>query len=93
MEVKRLVKGNIVIYRNTLSETYDEDPDLRLRSAAEYDAWLAVLRDLLPPAPGSVLCGAYDELWWSAQNRYRLLAGHRRIQSDSRRTRADEGRG
>ena len=48
-------KANIIAYWNTLSPTYDDAPDHRVRSEVEHEAWLAVLRPLLPPPPPRLL--------------------------------------
>jgi ubiquinone/menaquinone biosynthesis C-methylase UbiE len=48
-------RANIAAYWETLSATYDDAPDHRLRGAAEHDAWLHLLGSLLPPPPARVL--------------------------------------
>ena len=48
-------RANIAAYWETLSATYDDAPDHRLRGAAERDAWLQLLQSILPTAPARVL--------------------------------------
>lgn len=48
-------RDNITAYWNTLSPTYDDAPDHRVRSEAEHGAWLDMLRSLLPPPPARIL--------------------------------------
>ena len=55
MDDSAKAKAKITAYWNTLSATYDDAPDHRVRSEAERQAWLTALRALLPPPPARVL--------------------------------------
>lgn len=55
MADKAQAMANITAYWNTLSPTYDDAPDHRVRSETEQQGWLETLGSLLPPAPAQVL--------------------------------------